>query len=358
LKIVQVCPRFLPYIGGIETHVHEISKRLAKKNEVYIYTTDPSGKLPKEEMMNNIKIMRFKSFAPNEAYYFSPKLYFALRKVRCDILHMHSSNALTSLLTNYAMKNSQFKKLIYTPHYQPIASSKFRGLITKIYDPIQANVFKRADKTICVSDYEVNLIHKKFNIPFEKLINIPNGINVEKFKNLPEYNNDNYFHILHVGRLEKYKRVQWVILALKEILKKYPDKKIKCVIVGKGPYENELKRLTHKLGLQDFVTFKSNLSYDQLIEEYCRCNVFVLPSKYEAFSIVTLEALACKKPVIVTNIGFLTELSKNNGYTIDSKEDLVKYLLMIIENGFEVNFDYSEYSWDSVTKQILKVYNK
>ena len=77
MKIIQVCPRFFPDIGGIETHVYEISKRLAKdsNNEVYVYTTDPTGKLPKKQIIDGIHVRRFKSFAPNEAYFFSLQLY-------------------------------------------------------------------------------------------------------------------------------------------------------------------------------------------------------------------------------------------------------------------------------------------
>lgn len=358
MKIIQVCPRFFPDIGGIETHVYEISKRLARDNDVYVYTTDPTGKLPKQESKDGIKIFRFKSFAPNEAYFFSPQLYFALRKQKCDVLHVHCFQALTSFMAYCAANKSRFKKIVCTPHYQPVASTKFRSLVRKFYDPIQAKLFHKADKIICVSDYEVGLINKRFGISREKLIKIPNGIDVERFMNLPHLENEDKkdFQILFVGRLEKYKRVQWILSALKEILKKYPDKKIHLVVVGKGPYEKALKQITNELGLADYVIFKSNLSDNDLVKEYCKCDVFVMPSEYEAFSIVTLEALSCGKPVIVNDVGFLSEISKNNGYTIRSMEDLTKSLSLIIENGFKVNFDFKMYDWNDITRQILKVY--
>ena len=51
MRIAQVCPRYSPYIGGVETHVEEISKRLvARGHEVTVITTDPSGKLPQSEI--------------------------------------------------------------------------------------------------------------------------------------------------------------------------------------------------------------------------------------------------------------------------------------------------------------------
>jgi glycosyltransferase involved in cell wall biosynthesis len=354
MKIIQVCPRFLPNIGGIETHVYEISKRLAKDNEVCVYTTDPTGKLPKQEIIDGIKVFRFKSFAPNEAYFFSPQLYFALRKQSCDILHAHSFHAFPAFLAYRSLR--KFKKFIFTPHYHPVASTPLRDFMHKFYDRLQVELFLKAYKIICVSNYEVDLISKRFNIPKEKLIKIPNGIDTESFRNLPDNRNKDIFQILYVGRLEKYKRVHWILLALKEILDKSPNKKIHFTIVGSGPFEKELIKIVNDLGLNDFVDFKSNLNRRELIEEYCKCDVFVMPSEYEAFSISTLEALSCGKPVIVTNIGFLSEIAKNNGYTIESKEDIAKDLLLVAGNGIKVNFDFKKYSWGNIANQTLKIY--
>ena len=254
------------------------------------------------------------------------------------------------------MTVKKFKKLIFTPHYHPVASTPLRNVMHKLYDPMQAKLFHKANKIICVSDHEIGLINRKFKIPKGKMVNIPNGIDVEKFRKLPGCRKKDCFQILYVGRLEKYKRVHWILSALSKILKKFPDKKINLVIVGKGPAEKKLKKMVYDLGLYDFVSFKSNLNDNELIGEYCRCDVFVMPSEYEAFSISTLEALSCGKPVIVSDAGFLPEISKNNGYVIRSVEDLVKSLLLIIRNGMKVRFDFKKYSWDNIADKTFKVY--
>jgi len=357
MKIIQVCQRFNPDIGGIEKHVYEISKRLARNNDIYVYTTDPSGKLPKKDFIDGIKVFRFKSFAPNEAYFFSPSMYFALRKQSCDILHAHSFHAFPAFLAYNAVKN--FRKFVFTPHYHPVASTPFRNNMHRLYDPLQVKIFHKANKIICVSDHEIELINQRFRIPKEKMVNIPNGIDVKRFEKLARYKKykkkDN-FRILYVGRLEKYKRIQWILFAVREILKRFPDKKTEVVIVGKGPFEKNLKGQTKELNLHNIVTFKSGLSDADLLGEYQKCDVFVMPSEYEAFSITTLEALSCGKPVIVSNVGFLSEISRGNGFTIDSKEDLVDRLSMMAENGIKVNFDFKKYSWDSITERIRNVY--
>lgn len=73
--IAQVCPRYYPFIGGVETYVKETSERLVKRGFVVdVLTTDPTGRLPSEEIINNVKVKRFRSWAPNENYHFSRAL--------------------------------------------------------------------------------------------------------------------------------------------------------------------------------------------------------------------------------------------------------------------------------------------
>jgi glycosyltransferase involved in cell wall biosynthesis len=68
MKILQVCPRYPPDIGGVEEHVRNISERLARKYDVTVFTTDPTGKFQKKAIINSVKIRRFKSWAPSESY--------------------------------------------------------------------------------------------------------------------------------------------------------------------------------------------------------------------------------------------------------------------------------------------------
>jgi len=70
MKILFVTPRYYPHIGGVETHVQSIAERLVKRGyDVEVYATDPKGILPVIEVINGIKVRRFRSFAPNNAYY-------------------------------------------------------------------------------------------------------------------------------------------------------------------------------------------------------------------------------------------------------------------------------------------------
>lgn len=366
MKIIQVCPRFFPYIGGIETHVFEISKRLAKEHDVCVITTDPSGKLPKEDFVEGVRVKRVRSFAPHEAFFFSPGIYSALKKEHADILHIHSNQALSSFLAFIGMNRANIKKLVFTPHYCPIGTTPIRKVLRKVYDKIQNKIFFGADRVVCVSNYEMELLAKDIKVPREKMIQIPNGINIEEFRNVQSVQNsrkeqkEHDFQILFVSRLEKYKRPQWVLHALKNVTKKFSNKDIHFVIVGKGPYKEALLSLCKELGIESNVTFKEGLPYRELLEEFSKCDVFVLPSAHETFGIVVLEALAFNKPVIVSNNGALPELFGDYGFVIDSIEELEEALSALIENGekFKVNFDVENYTWDSVADRISKLYER
>ncbi len=67
MNILQVCPRYFPDIGGVETHVQEISERLVRQgHHVEVVCTDPRGVHPSQDCINGVHVRRFRSFAPNE----------------------------------------------------------------------------------------------------------------------------------------------------------------------------------------------------------------------------------------------------------------------------------------------------
>lgn len=153
MKIAYVTPRFHPYIGGVETHVYEIAKRIAKKFDVEVLTTDPGGKLPKVEEIDGITVRRFGSFAPSEAYYFSLELYRYLKKnsERYDLVHAHNYHAFPALFAALTKKKNKF---LFTPHYHAAGHSFFRNLLHKPYKLVGRKIFEKADAIICVSNYE------------------------------------------------------------------------------------------------------------------------------------------------------------------------------------------------------------
>ncbi|AAM30345.1 glucosyltransferase [Methanosarcina mazei Go1] len=306
MKIAQICPRYSPDIGGVETHVKEISERLVKAgHDVEVITTDPSGKLEKRDTINGVKVIRFRSFAPGNAYYFAPQIYFYLKKHNFDVIHAHSYHALPAL---FAALGKRERKLVFTPHYHRSGHTAFRNLLHKPYRLFGKVIFSRSDSVICVSEYEKRLVEADFRVE-GKTVKIPNGINLKEFEHLRnsqkgkgvEKKKGKEKTLLYVGRLEEYKGVQYIIQSLPEL------KDFRLQVVGNGPYEEELRNMAKNLGVDERVEWLKNLSREELLECYADADIFLMLSSHEAYGITVAEALAAGIPCVVAKGSALEE---------------------------------------------------
>ena len=140
MKIIMVCPRYHPDIGGVETHVQEISERLVRKGyRVEVVCTDPHGTHPKTDCINGVKVTKFRSFAPNDAYFFAPQMAFYLKHRDAAILHAHGYHAFPALFAEMAA--DRYKRFIVTPHYHGKGHTPFRNFLFKFYGFIAKNIF-------------------------------------------------------------------------------------------------------------------------------------------------------------------------------------------------------------------------
>lgn len=355
MKILQVCPRYPPYIGGIEEYVRNISERLAKKYQVAVFTTDPSGKLPEEDIINNVYVKRFKSWAPNEAYYFSRKLkkYLSKYSNSYDVVHAHNYHAFPAL---YAAQTKGKNKLVFTPHFHGKGHSLLRNILHKPYKLIGRQIFRRADEIICVSEYEKNLVVKSFKVSKDKIVIIPSGVNLEEFKGLKKKSEKKCKIILCVSRLEKYKGIQYLIKVLPLL-----EDDVILEIVGRGPYKKDLIKLAKKLNIEGRVKFFSDLPRNVLLQKYADADVFALLSNYEAFGICVGEALCAGTPCIVAKKSALAEWVDNeNCFGIDYPIDLntLAYLIrsVIGRNVGNILNSKKILDWGDVVDKLANLY--
>jgi len=357
MKIIQVCPRFPPHIGGVETHVYEISKRLAKKHEVCVFTTDPSKKLPKVEFIDGIEVRRFWSFAPNESYFFSPGLYSALKKESYDIIHAHLYHAFPAIEALFAKSNGA--KFIFNPYFHGKSHTKFRNVLFNFYHLIGKRIFQESDVIICSSEYEKQILEKIFT--FKEIKVIPLGIDSSKFTRKSK-RKQKIKTILYVGRLEKYKGIDHLIKAI-HLLKRDNDVHLK--IIGDGPYRRNLEYFVEKLNLTNNIVFLGKRNLSEIVDEYYKAEVLVSPSLHESFGLVLIEALKSGLDVLSTPVGEAPFLIRNNmilglKIPLDSK-DIAKKLKNLIDNKTGLNNVINNrllnrYSYDSISKKIEAIY--
>lgn len=349
-KIAQVCPRYHPFIGGVETHVKAISERLTEKGiEMEVLTTDPSGRLWKEEVINGVKVKRFKSWAPNEAYYFSRKLkkWLMEKSDAYEIVHAHSYHAFPAL---YAAEAKGKNKLIFSSHYHGNGHSFFRTLLHTPYKSLGGKIFERADKVVCGSNYEKNLVTKNFKVKKEKIVVVPNGVDLE-FKGSRK-SRVGCRKVLCVSRLEKYKGIQYLIRILPKL-----DNDIVLDIIGKGPYEQRLVRLVRELGVENRIRFLQDLSRKELLQKYTDADLFIMLSKREAYGISVAEALASGTPCVVADTSALSEwIDDENCFGIRYPINLDE-LASLVNNVIGKSIGVLRLpDWDEVTDKLVNLY--
>lgn len=243
MRIAQVCPRYYPFIGGVESHVRAISERLVKQGfEVDVLTTDPDGKLEPEVSINGVTVRRFRSWSPNESYHLSWKLehFLSENTGSYDVVHAHAYHGFPAFHVSRVADH-----FFFTPHYHGRGHTLVRDLLHTPYKPIGRRILRKADLIFCVSNYERELLRRNFQLDEKKLVLIGNGIDPEEFRQSTHVQKD-VWTILSVSRLEQYKGLDYLIRTLSdELLKDF-----RLEIVGDGPDGERLVELAASWGFK------------------------------------------------------------------------------------------------------------
>jgi glycosyltransferase involved in cell wall biosynthesis len=181
-----------------------------------------------------------------------------------------------------------------------------------------------AEQLVAISNYTATSIRKR--LPQQSITIIPPTVNINWFipTDTPREPTPPY-RLLTVGRLsskEQYKGHDRVIRNLK-LIQEYIDAPVEYWIVGDGDDRTRLEQLVHEYDVVDQVCFWGRVSDQALLRAYQDCDIFVMPSEGEGFGIVYLEASACGKPVIGSNVGGAVDTVEEGvtGFCIDPKSD-------------------------------------
>ncbi|MFH8120407.1 MAG: glycosyltransferase family 4 protein [Candidatus Aenigmatarchaeota archaeon] len=394
MKVFQVSSgivRIPPTKGGaVEEHIVHLCKNLKEYCEIQIVDREFSKFDPKE--IEGIQIARIKSRSLhvhqridhiiNEILY-SKKLNSELFK-NVDIIHCH--NAFVGLKCLKISKKLG-KSLVYTCHNGMWIAENVNLYEKLVVRRIEKKLIESSSASIAVSNNLKENLTKKAKIEENKIKVIYNGVDTEFFYPRPKsvelikkLGLEDSFTILFVGRIAPAKGLEFLIHAIKE-LKHLP---LKALIVGPFRYmfgENQktgeisnyakmLLELVDKLDLKEKIIFTGAIPRNDLPKYYSVADLFVLPSVYEAMPIVLLEAMACGKPLIGSNVGGIPELVKDgyNGFIFkpgDYKDLSNKIRVIFEDKDLRRNFGMrsrelaeKEFSWKIIAKKIYETYNE
>jgi glycosyltransferase involved in cell wall biosynthesis len=306
LHVLQVTARYLPYTGGIETHVAEVARRMAVAGaQVTILTTDPSRSLPVHEQVAGVEIRRVPAWPAQRDYYLAPDLYRLIRAERWDIMHCQGYHTFVPLVALAAARRAHLPFVVsfHSGGHSSGLRNTVRGLQLALLRPF----LRRAARLIAVSRFEASTFRHRLRFPAEQFSVIPNGATLPPAAPGAPATNAGPL-IISLGRLERYKGHQRVLAALPQVLACYPTAHLR--LLGAGPYAETLQQLARRLGIQDRFTIAPIPETDGagLAGLLQQAALVISLSDYESQSIAVWEAVALGCSVLVADATALHEV--------------------------------------------------
>lgn len=368
MDILQVCPYFLPHIGGVEKHVYMLSKEMIRRgHNVEVLTTNYDN-LKDMDIVDGISIRRVKEIATAFKTPITPKIVSEMKKYSPEVVHSHSPPPLSSYYASKACRRYGYP-LVYTHHCDLEIPTRFGRFVRNIYlSTIGYTTIKTAKRIIVYtrSYASTSIILWKYKTDI-----VPTGIDVNKFNIMDasslkkKYGLENKKIVLFVGRLEPQKGLRYLVESMNHL-----NKDISLIIIGEGTEKNKIKDIIGKLNLVKRVHLLGKIDEKLLPLHYNMCDVFVLPStnRLEAFGLVLIEAMACGKPVVATDMPGIKEvvLDEKTGFLcepFDSKGLAEKIRIILDDENKRKNMGKNarkhaikNYSWEVIAKKIERIY--
>jgi len=370
-------------IGGISPHIYYLSKSLARNGiKVYVVTCDFPG-APAHEVVDGVEVYRIDSYK-NPSPDFATWVYLMNMNMqkeaatitrqlggKIDVFHAHDWLVATA---GIGLKHVFRKPFFATMHSTEIGRRNgIHSGYERMIHETEAWLTYEAWKVICCSDYMVHHVQWAFGLPTDKLVMIPNGVKAEVYtkndKDLAQFRNKYALPqekiVLFVGRMVYEKGVHVLVNAAPKVLEKA---NAKFIIVGNGYMKDQLSTIVNNTGLAHKVMFTGFVD-DETLRKLQKCaDVSVVPSLFEPFGIVALEAMAAKSPVVVSDTGGLSEIVNHDvdgvkAYT-GNPDSLAWGINRVLTDEAYANTlrtnayrrIQEKYNWDKIAQQTMTMY--
>ena len=341
-----------------------LAKEQAKQgHEVTIFASDYGTE--RLEIPDGVRLKTFKTLVNISGFRITPRMINADFK-KYDIIHLHNYRTFQNVCAVSAARKIKAPYVIHPHGSLPTTPKK---LIKIMYDIVWGeNILSHADKIIGESNESLRQ-YKNWGLSEGKVTVVHNGIEWDDFKEIPSRGEfrlsqkirPNEKIVLYLGRIHKRKGLKLLVRAFARLNR--PD--VKLVIAGYDDgYQSEVEQEIEKFNITHKVLFTGGIYGIEKLKLYTDADVFVLPSRYEAFGITVLEALACGMPVIVSDkCGIKDILNDKCGKVVaNDEEELANAILNIIEDDTIELFqgkrrDFAQqYSWSKIAEQMIAVY--
>jgi glycogen(starch) synthase len=362
-------------VGGLGTYAEYITQEYVDiGHDVSVFTLNPAGKLKTREILRGVEVHRpliadasnvfpffvvddLKKWGTNIKLFNDIFIYNILsatkflnglikkEKYNFDVVCVHDW---LSSIAGIVIKNESNIPVVFHTHSTEWGRSGGHG--SEVVSHLEGAMAQHADKIITVS-YAMQQDLIQHGWPQSKISVVWNGVDPEAYNPAKVKKADvdgirekygipsDWNMVLFIGRLTWVKSVRNLLQAMPNVLREYP--KTKLVILGKGEEQTDIVETALRLGIKDNVVYRFDfVPENERILHYAAADLCVFPSTYEPFGIVSLEAMAMEKPIVVGARG-----------VVGFREQVVS--MGVDQNGVHVNGgDPADIAWG--IKEVLK----
>ncbi len=379
--------------GGQNVYVRQVGEALSRKGwQVDMFTRRTSPEQVKI-VEHRVGCRTIRLTAGNQEFIARDRLFEYIPEFVNSFFHFQfENNTIYPLIhSNYwlsgqvakELKKHQLIRWIHT--YHSLGAVKYKSvttvpLIASTRLQVEKNCLEGADRTVATSPQEKehmrSLVSKKGNIDI-----IPCGTDIERFGAMNRDEARKYLGIdpqakiiLYAGRFDRRKGIETLVRAVAHPELRHHEK-LKLIIVGgsrsgqkDGKERERIGKIVAELGLQDCTTFTGRMEHEALSRYYAAADVCVVPSHYEPFGLVAIEAMASCTPVVASDVGGLkfSVVPESTGLLATAQDEaaFATAINRIISNpqwrdqlGQESRRRVeSNFSWDGVAQQLDDLY--
>lgn len=318
MRILQVSWEYPPLVvGGLAAHVHGLSRALARAGHEVVVLTRAHADAPDDAEVDGVRVLRAWTdlpWQPDQPFYVHAlnanhaiaRLLGHLGPWRAHVVHDHD------WLTAWAADTARCAHgAAYVATVHATELGRHRGWLhddwSRAISAAEWWLAFRAQRIICCSSAMVDEVVANFQTPLDKLAVVTNAVDAAAWSVPgPPPPEAGAPLVVAWGRLEHEKGFQTLLHAAAMVRHRVPG--LRVVVVGRGSYAADLQRLAGELGLHDVVRFAGFVPHDELVGLLRHATAAVVPSFYEPFGMVALEAMAAGAPVVAAAAGGLREV--------------------------------------------------
>lgn len=327
-KVLFVLSIYKPNMGGVETSVESYCREYNKRGiETVVLTKRFPENLSTYDVYDNTKVFRILKPDTDDEYRNFLQQILANPELKADVIHVVGVRRPLPLFALVLARKLHVPCLMTF-----VGGDVSEGPIWEEHKTDSINSIAQADGYSAYSESIVDDARRVANVSGSVPV-IKTGLDLRKIHNIKPYNSQ-IPYIISARRLFYDKGVDILINAFVDVSKQFPN--LKLLIAGEGEEENNLKKLTHTLGLQTKIDFKGTIPLEQLYSYMKGAVAHICPSRSEGGGNVNIEASACGCIPIGSNIGGISEYIKDNEtgllFEPENSNDLAKKIIKVLHN--------------------------